>query len=595
MLDVSPENLYQEIKASEKLRGHHTRHVEELTTTYTGPEYKSGVDNKYYPENHVYEYLSLTIPRLIYDNPRVNISTRRPATQGDVALAIKHGLNRWIVDTNLRGPLLRAAYDMLMSYGVILTVQKPRAGHTYQDESASFWPHCYRISPNRYIMDPIALNMEEARFMGHQWVRDKEDLLESAGKEGEGWNKNVIEAMSDDTGIDEVGRDTITRRTVRTRKEVVGYDLWIPEMTLDDSPGPDSGFHGTLYTLAINQSSKGETKADFIRDPRPYYGPRWGPYSMLGVYVVPDSPYPLSPLLATAGQMRDLNDHVLSASRSARQYKRLVLVDARSKKLMQSIKGDPDTYVIPVDGLDKEQVVQTEVGGITNQQINYIAMLRERLDRNSGIHDVQRGNISGAATATAVAVAESSTTLRVDHIKKQFQNDVTKIVKTAGWYLYHDERVSFPLGKEAADDLNMKEPWYDGGAPTDMAGMTFDDLELQIDPYSMERTNEALMQKRTMEAFSVITNAVQLMPQTPFIDWKKLLVQLGDSLNMPNLSELIDEKAMRQQMQQVAQQQQAEEAMSQSPEKGGRASRTPRNSRLPGEEYGMMARQSRSI
>tara|TARA_R110001583_G_scaffold104488_2_gene251865 strand:+ start:2001 stop:3206 length:1206 start_codon:yes stop_codon:yes gene_type:complete len=381
------------------------------------------------------------------------------------------------------------------------------------------------------------------------WIRDKEDLLEEA-KTSPGWNLDVVNRLTADTGTEDY-YDRRDSRDTPTRNEVVGYEIWVPEIELDESPGAEEGFHGTIYTLTVGQagSGDGEGEADYIRDPRPYYGPKTGPYSFYGAYYVPDSSYPLSPIMASLGQADELNAHVVSAARSAAQYKRLILVDSKSKKLMQDVKSQPDNFVVPVEGLDRDRVIPIELGGITNQQVNYIQMARERLDRNSGIHDVMRGNISGNATATEVATADASSSIRIDHLKRQFAKATEMMMGRAAWYLWNDERVFFPLGAESAQELGMGEPFFQGGG---QPPESFDDIELEVDSYSMERTNEAMQQRRAMETLQIVSNVASAMPQAPYVDWERLLKQVGDSLNMPDMANLIDRQALNQMQQQSA-------------------------------------------
>jgi BarA-like signal transduction histidine kinase len=326
---------------------------------------------------------------------------------------------------------------------------------------------------------------------------------------------------------------------------------------LDDSPGSESGFHGTIYTITVGQTG-GESDPDkvgYIREPRPYYGPKTGPYTFFGTYYVPDSAYPLSPIMASLGQADELNAHVRSAARSAAQYKRLILVDSKSKKLMQDVKSQPDNFVVPVEGLDRDRVIPIELGGITNQQVNYIQMARERLDRNSGIHDVMRGNISGTATATEVATADASSSIRIDYLKRQFVRATEQMLYRSGWYLWNDDRVFFPIGGEAAQQMGMGEPYFQGGGEPPAS---YDDIELEVDAYSMERTNEAMQQRRALEALQVVSNVAAAMPQAPYVNWEALLKQVGDSMNMPGMAQLIDKQALVQMQQQAAMQQQAE-------------------------------------
>ena len=557
MLKTTPSNLYNEIQAAERFRNKYLEYYDDILKKYAGAAMGSQ-DGEMLTENHIYEYLSLTIPRLIHDNPRVSVSTRRPVTQNETAKALQHGLNRWVRDTNVRQILMRTAYDILIAYGVVLTTQQPMQGHDPGASNRPYFPACYRISPKRFICDPLALSISEARFTGHAWIRDKDDLIKEARGDSS-WNKEVIETLIVDAlDKDSTGRKDDAVKDAPSRREVAGYDIWVPEVRLDESPGPEEGFNGTIYTIGLGQDGSGKDsgEVDFIRDPRPYYGPPSGPYSFFGTYYVPDKIFPLSPILATMSQVDELNDHVKSAARSATQYKRLILVDSKSKKLMQDVKSQPDNYVVPVEGLDRDRVIPIELGGITNQQVSYIQMARERLDRNSGIHDAMRGNVTGNATATEVSIADESGTVRLAYIKQQFQQSVRNLLQNVGWFLYYDERVMFPLGADAAKDLGMEEPYYVGGVTEEETGTSYNDLELEIDAYSMERTSESLRQRRTMEAFQLISNVAQSMPQMPYVKWGDLLDKLGDAMNMPDLSEMIDEQMMQEMVQQQQEQQQ---------------------------------------
>ena len=559
MLDVTPKNLYLDIEAAETLRDSYLESYSEIVDRFTGEAYQEGHGISV-PENHIYEYLSLTVPKLIYDNPRVHVSTRRPVSQKGVAEALEHGINRWVRDTRVRDTLERVAYDMLMSYGVIITSESPQPGYAPGDVNAPHWPMCYRIAPNRFFMDPIAGDITEARFAGHKWVRDKQDLLEEA-KDDDTWNSEVIESLSENTGIDDVGRHT---EDYPDRHEIVGYEVWVPEISMPNFDDEDPQFNGTIYTIGVSAPDEnGKRKSDFIREPRNFYGPKYGPYCVYGVYTVPDRPYPLSPIVATLSQMDDLNAHVQSASASAARYKRLVFVDARNKKLLQDIKSQPDNYVVPVEGLSGDAIVPAEFGGITRQQIDYISMARDRLDRNSGMHDAQRGVVTGDATATEVQVAESSGSLRFAYIRRRFQEAVRRTVDNAAWYMYHDSRVVFPLGMDAARALGMGEPYFVGGIPEQITGAMYSDVELEIDTYSMERANEALLQRRALEAYQVITQSAQMMAATPYVDWSSLLGKLGDSMNIPELGNLINEEQLKQMLQQQQEQQQSEQMLKQ--------------------------------
>ena len=542
MLNTSPRNLYEEIRAAERLREQHTRSMGEQIERYTGPYYSdSGLYTDYAAENHYYEFISLVVPRLVFDNPRVRVETRRAGSQTVIAQAIKHGLNRWVRDANMRTVLTDIAVDMCFNFGVALVTEEKnktlRPNPGLQKTATPMWPVCTRIPQHRFFVDPVADTLEEARFIGHKWVRDKEDLLKMAEEnEKEGWDAEAIEKMSVTSDNQELGRD---EKDLPDREEVVCYEIYVPEITLEDSLGEKHGFNGTIYTLAVAVDDEDE-KAAFIRKPRPYYGPRWGPYVLFGIYKVPNAIYPLSPLVAIEGQVEELNRHAESASQSAEQYKKLILVDNTDPKFSQRVKDSQDNYVIPVSGLEKARVVQAEIGGMTQQQLTYLQVARDRLDRNSGITDAQRGNIEGRGTATEVTVAAEASTIRMAFMKRQFADGVQQVLRTVAWFLYHDDRVIMPLGPEAGQEMGVEDPWLVGGDHDPDGNSSFDVLELEIDPYSMERTTEGTHGRKTMEMFQMILETAPLIPQMPFLDWKSLFSKMGDALNQPDLGALID-------------------------------------------------------
>ena len=542
MLGTKPRELYEEIKAAERLRDKYTSSMGEQVEKYTGPYYKEGGENSdYAAENHYYEFISLVVPRLVFDNPRVRVETRRPGTQTVVAQAMKHGLNRWIRDANMRKVLTSLAVDMCFNFGVALITEEKNKGlrpaADTQTPATPMWPVCARIPQHRFFVDPVAETLDDARFIGHKWVRDKEDLLEMAkAKEDEGWNADAIENMSVTTDNRELGRDN---EELPDRQEVVCYEVYVPEIELDDSLGEKHGFNGTIYTIAVAVDDEDE-KAAFVRDPRPYYGPRWGPYVMFGIYNVPNQIYPLSPLVAIEGQVEELNRHSEAASNSAEMYKKLILVDNTDPKFVQRVKDSQDNYVIPVSGLERQRVVQAEVGGMTQQQLSYLQVARDRLDRNSGITDAQRGNIEGRGTATEVTVAAEASTIRMAFMKREFSDAVQRVLSTVAWFLYHDDRVVMPLGQEAQQELGVEEPWLVGGDHDPEGNSSFADLELEIDAYSMERTTEGTHQRRTMEMYNVVLQSAPMIPQMPYLNWKEIYSRLGDALNQPDLSTLVD-------------------------------------------------------
>ena len=556
VLKTDKASLVEEINAAIVLRDGHLEGMSDQMDKYHGPFYNSGAaDGEYAPENTYYEYVSLMIPRLVFDNPRVRVASRRPGAQAEVAEALRHGLNRWVRDTDMRRLLVELATDMLFNFSVCLVRQQDNKGLTLpngdpQDSATPKWPRVERVSQRRFFVDSDASRWEDARFMGHEWKRDRDDLVQMAKDDPEGgWNVDAIEGMATDAGRSEW--ETKNKPDVPDRGEVYVYEVWVPEVELDDSPGSESGFHGTIYTLAANSSLSSTSvdgdpiKGEFIRDPRPFYGPRTGPYAMFGVYKVPDMVYPLSPLTAVEGQIQELNTHVLSASASMMKHKRIVGVnDPRTAALIKNVKHD---YVAVVPFEDGRALVQEfELGGQTEQQANWIAVSRQRADRVLGMDEAIRGNVTGVGTATEHSIASESAATRMAYIRQSFTDSVVNVLRAVAFYMYHDDQVVFPLGEEAMLELGLapgEEPWFQGGGHSE-SGYSFDDLELEIEPYSMERSSEGLVQKRSLEAHQILMGSLPSMQQFPDYPWKDHFAKIGNAMNMPDMADLVTDELL---------------------------------------------------
>lgn len=536
-------SIRDEIERAEWFRNQHMDTPKELREWFSGSSFRSGWGTDQ-PENSVHAYISMVLPRIVHDNPKVRVTSSRPGVQKTACVAMKAAINRWSKMTRVRGTLERIATDMLLGWGVAIVVNEPKGAERKWDADGPYLPRVYRIDPERFFIDPAAQHWEEARFMGHVWISDKEDLLRRAEGD-ETWNKEIIEGLACNNGVDELrdGRD------IPERFELAIYEVWVPELDeaaaeLIDEATDQALFSGTIYTVAKYQGSNtgSEAKYEFVRMPRPYYGAPSGPYVLFGAFTVPNDPYPLSPIVACREQIAYANELAVRQQENAKRYKRILVGDAKNPKLLQDIVSAPDLYVFAEAGITAQSIVPIEVGGTTNQHIQSVETAKERLDRALGMSDAMRGNISGGASATEVAVAESASTMRIAHLKRAFQDSVDNIMRNVGWYMWHDQRIVIPVGGEDTKDIGMEDPIFQGGLKVG----AWEDMQIDVDAYSMERTSEMLAQKRAVETFTVVTQAAQAMPAMPWIKWRDLMSFLGDAQNVPQMADFIDESILKQ-------------------------------------------------
>jgi hypothetical protein len=477
----------------------------------------------------------------------VEMSTRRPSAQRESVEALQFAVNRWRIDTDHQEHIEEIGVDYCLAYAVELTTLEPQPGQEEYDDPL-MWPRISRISPHDTIFDPLATGMKQARFIGHRTVADRAAIIQRAkANPDEGWNLELLESLGANAGVEDVDmrRDDPHRNNL-DRQELVFWEFWVPEHELSDAPRSE-GYNGTLFTIAEGQDSGWEASSEdskegkpspkkaYLRDPRGYFGPRWGPYSIIGTYYVPDEVAPLSSLVAVQEQVNELNQQVKAAIRNDEQYKRLVLVDSGSPRLAQQLREEPDSYVLPVRGLGKDKVQVVELGGSTVEQHAAIERRRRTVRTSLGIDESQYGAVTGIGTATEHDIAARASEGSNAYFTGRFDRGIMQSLKTVAYLMYHTEEVIIPLGQEASEALGIPDPVFLGGTFEEGSGATFDDLGIEI-----KRSPEGLEQQRMASGLTMLLQVAPMLAQVPWLKAREVCQGIATIHATPQLEQMVD-------------------------------------------------------
>lgn len=524
------------------------------------------------PENRTHEYVSLMTPKLAANDPRVNVTTGLGDKGQPTATAISAGLNRWIMDTRHGRFLQRIAPYYLTGWCMTLTtLEKITGGSDTEDDVTS--PVGIIIDPRDCTWDPFASAWETKRWCSHKYARDKDEALERADAK-EGWIRSALEKCAEDSGLDLLSRSKSVIGTIPKRNEIVLYDVWVAP----ESDDPEDS--GSLYTMAVNRAGTGE----FVRKVRKFYGPRTGPYTLWGAYSVPGRSQPMSPMMAAWGQIEELNRHAIAFSRSAAHGKSIGIGDL-PKAVMDAIMNARDGDNVNIPGYVKGGFEVVEYGYITKERIEALAVLSKRVNRVLGMDETYRaGAAEPNVTATASTIANTSSNDRVGFLAERFQECDEAFLTVVAWYLYHEKTVAIPLkiSDEERRKFKVEKAVYRGG-PTE--GQKFEDFSLEIERYSMTRTSESVNQQRALEVMTWMMQVAPIIPQiSPYWDVQGTLDMVGDWLNIPELSKLVNpDQAAAVRNQQVQMEQQAQ----QGPDGGASVAEQPQG--MPGNASGQQA------
>ena len=273
---------------------------------------------------------------------------------------------------------------------------------------------------------------------------------------------------------------------------------------------------------------------------------------MFGAHRVSGDPYPLSPTVAVAEQSEDLNAHTTAAAKSAAAFKRFAVTDTGNESDRDRMKQVRNGDIVGVDNFDR--IKEMQMGGVSADQYRYIQESRDNLNRTSGLTEALRGQISRGSTATESAIADAGTQVRVAGLKRAYRQAVNQVFRSAAWFYFYGEDMIAPIGKEG-ERYGITE--FRGGVDpgSGREEWNFFELSMKIDTFSMEHTDQAILQKRTQDMMQVMVEASGVMPERPWVNWREPMRHMFEVINIGDADEWFDWDALDQYQQMILQSQ----------------------------------------
>lgn len=510
---------------------------------FHGPAYNRNTSTEVDFDNHAYSWISIFLPILASGNPRIKAKTARMGAAATFSKAVEMAVNRNFELTDVKRTIEQLATDWAFRYAVAITTPEPVPGMA-EREDPPFRPTTKRLSLEDYIWDPLSKQHAECRFQGHRIIRDREDMLAEAEEHPErGWDRDVIQSIGQEKGRE---RQRNRLDSQHQRDEVEYWVIWIPEIMLDDAVDDDGNEFQPLGADGYNGSLFAVSEGKFVRSPRPFWGPREGAYTFNGYLYVSDEASPLSPLVATAAQAEIYNAVMESAIENIKTYKRGFGVGSTAGNLAELVADFQDTGILQIDAIEKltDNLKDVEIGGLTPQHTVQIELLRNLLERNSGISEALQGTTSGA-TATEASIASMAVGKRMGYMTEKFISGMVKpIAKKEAWYasmhpssrtelgelaegLFLDpitgQPIEFPILLGGSEDLDLMESF-----------------DCEIEPIAMRFTTEMLEAERNASWEQFVLATAPMIPTTPFIDWGLLYRNKAEQMGNPALARIVD-------------------------------------------------------
>ncbi len=578
---------------------------------YVGPYFRRGSENLGEsalgdPHNLPFLFVAVWLGRIVHGIPQVDITPNRLDASREAAHGVELWVNRRARESNMRLLNEQLGVDFLFRYCSAVTSFAPAPGFADYDDPPHV-PVTQRIPPEKFLYDAQTRDRTRWRYLGHEFRRDLEDILrEAEGDENSGWRAEELETLGRDGWVEPTdglvdGED---------RGELDLSEVWVPEVTAEDLrragfkvPEKDefgrrytarSGYHGAIFTLGAWQGG-GEGASQWIREPRMFWGPRQGPYTFGGGYMVPSDAMPLSLVSGTRAQSEHLNTVARARQEAIEAYKRIAVVAADDPTLADVLIRALNGEVVPIEAVDdlRARLASVEVGGDPNGTMLAAEMAALKIvEMATGMGETQRGEVPGSATATAVASAGVATDTRLGMLSLKFRDEVVRPIFTAwGWYGWHAHNVVSELpgggffmgGEDRGAALSFARKYY----PDRVVGMmpvptpggmmrlpvklrqiperqiarlsredrarleeSYEDpfygLDWTVQPHTMERTPETVQAQQLQQMLAIGAQLMPLMRAFPEHNWDEYVQMIAQYANLPMLPAVLNTQAARQ-------------------------------------------------
>lgn len=545
-LPTAAHGWMDEIRSDEAERDKRLDTAKKMIAGFHGVGYKGETEEGFNnPENHAFKMVSSILPVLAYSNPKVTVNSGKQGDAQEWVRALQHGMDRWLELTRYHRLAEKLATDFCFSWAGTLTSVVPRPGFE-EAEDPPLWPQIARLSPHQWGWDRLAYSFEEKRYAWHKVIIDHDELIALAERdaelpedEREGWDVEVVRGMAEGSGHD-MNRPTDDMRD----GEVVYYEVWDARGKVKDENTGEMGFHGAIYRFAESSTIKAENGYKTgqprvgreICKPFDYWGPRSGPYTLYGCFTVPDQSWPLSVLMATYAQERELNETARANNENARAYKEFVAAD--DEEFVDLINSGKHQHAYYHANLMASKAETLRHGGITDQGIAQEARLRDALERNSGLTEAEQGNLSGV-TATESAIATSAASKRQSFYIRKFGDGARANLEIVAHFLANNDRITYEVSPEQAAEMGYPDGAMFVGGPEREDDGTIDDLELSIDIRSMGHRSQAEDTQDGMNKMSIVSELANLAMSSP-VNVRVLAEQIGQKMGWPDIVDLID-------------------------------------------------------
>jgi len=448
---------------------------EQLLNEYASGWYDEVATTKK-PLNMVFRAMSIIPPLLAAKNPRAMIRPRI-APLLPFGETFRLALNHLSEEIKLGQTLRQAVIDSMMYMGITktgLTDGGPKVEDAlgYLHDAGQLYCDC--VDGTDYVFDVVARKKEEMDFEGNRYRVPLDYITDS----GIFQNYDKLSPTYGEYGQQAKRPERKAKRNIlnfsiqEIRPYVEIYDVWIPAEDV---------------IITIPSQGQGDKPLRIVE----WQGPEDGPYDLLYYHIFPESIIPIPPIWAWLDLHHFINTLARKMARRSDREKTILAYTGTAEEDATTVKEAEDNEVVRVD--DVNSLKEISFGGNTEDSYNFMQWLKMVWSEQSGNLDLISGVKTQANTLGQEQMLYSNATTTIDDMINQVHNFSKSIFRKFGWYAWTDPLMQVSVTKRVAGiDLDV---YF---SPESKEG-DFIDYNIDIEPYSSQRTNPLQRMRRIME------------------------------------------------------------------------------------------------
>ena len=496
---------------------------------FVGPHYSGGsagtggggYSGDRQPLNVLQVAVNIFLRQLIPSVPRCMCTTKNRAMKA-VAADMEAWMNHASEEMRLEETLRRFVMDALFCLGIVKIAESVVGNIDFQGTLMRIGqPFCEVVDLDDYVCDMLAKRPDQFEFEGNRYrvalsaVQDNKDFKKSVREKVQTMYSYAYNEYGDP-------RPTIltTNYYMPTMDEVEDHvelwDIFLPREQL-------------IVTFQYIEHVGGYAEPLKIQE---WTGPREGPYHRLGFTDVPDNTTPSGPVTVWR-DLHELLNRILNklADQSDRQ-KTVTTFTGPATKDAERVQRASDGEMVRVDR--PGAVEEHRYGGVDKEQMLFLESMKQLYSWQAGNLESQGGLGVQSPTAHQDELLHESSSAQTKEMQARTTKAFGRIYDALGFHWWKNPTLTYHAHRQVAGiDIPVN-------LTPQMRQMSYDHLDLDLDPYSLQEDTPNTRGGRVMQIFTQLGPFIPSMLQAGYqIQWAELLGILARFFNVAELGDIL--------------------------------------------------------